>query len=814
MKRSFSLLPLVVAAIFPFISVQACGPFFSEDVFVRKLSADSPDDFLGGKLGVLLPTYNRADLTFAYRYLNGGALSPEEQKPFQSAKSSDQPASGLSVKGANNSGNPTYYNEPEGPADLWLGARDRYAPPQSEIHPVKQYNVVYRAGFFLAGQYENCQADAFRTAVTTLESRARAWGPHSSELADWIKAQDSVFSNCGGAGDAHFPPEGKPAVHPSQPSDAPVNAPLLLRQDRAYQQAAAQFYAAQFAASRASFQNVAKDTSSPWHGIARYLVARTLIREAFLSAKKDDSQEGMADFNPDLMKQAQRNLETMRGENPQGISLHAIQQMLNLVRLRTEPLARLHEISSALAGSKPDPDYKQDLEDLNWYLNNKLDSTAIRADFGGEEFGGRSLPDFNNAFNEVADLSSSSTLIDWLITFQSPSELAKKHAFVEWQRRRANLPWLVAALTKASADDSQLPALLEDAKKVNPSSPAWTTITYHRLRLLIDSGHAADARRELESDFPHVQATGSESALNLFTGLRMRTAPTLDAGLVDAPRKILERSSEQQAALDECFNVMQDPRRKYDCKEDRSPVEFSRDAVDIFNNALPLGDLARAAQSKALPVTLSQSIAMMTWVRAVLLKSEKVAAQMFPLLPQKLQLQAGPGIGFHPQMAILRNPGLRPFLDPGVQRSASYDFVESFADNWWCGDWSSGYSEKNAPRPAESVAFLSPAMRDAGEKETAALLALGGAEEYLGSQILDYARNHPSDPDIPETLYLTLRMIRYGCYHASSEVDANKQNDRVASIAREIGSLMRGRYPRDPWTKKAAPYVWPSKKNG
>jgi hypothetical protein len=78
---------------------------------------------------------------------------------------------------------------------------------------------------------------------------------------------------------------------------------------------------------------------------------------------------------------------------------------------------------------------------------------------------------------------------------------------------------------------------------------------------------------------------------------------------------------------------------------------------------------------------------MMAWVRSVLLKNEVIAAKILPLLPAKLQKQAGTGIGFHPIMVILRNPDLRPYLDGGVQRSASYDFVESYGDNWWCGDW-------------------------------------------------------------------------------------------------------------------------------
>jgi hypothetical protein len=231
MKRPFSLLPLAVAAVFPFISVQACGPFFSEDVFVRKLGADHPTDFITGKLGVLLPTYNRADLTFAYRYLNGGVLSSEEQKPYQPASGTQ--ARKLEIEKGKDPANPEYYSQPLGPADLWLDARARYAPPNPDVHPVKQFNMIYRAGFILAGEYENCQADAFRTALATLESRAKTWGPHSSELAEWIKAQDAVFSNCGGTGQSYFPPEQKPVIHPMQPSDAPANALLLLRQDRA-----------------------------------------------------------------------------------------------------------------------------------------------------------------------------------------------------------------------------------------------------------------------------------------------------------------------------------------------------------------------------------------------------------------------------------------------------------------------------------------------------------------------------------------------------------------------------------------------------
>jgi hypothetical protein len=210
---------------------------------------------------------------------------------------------------------------------------------------------------------------------------------------------------------------------------------------------------------------------------------------------------------------------------------------------------------------------------------------------------------------------------------------------------------------------------------------------------------------------------------------------------------------------------MKDPKRKYDCKDPKNPVEFSTDSAALFNTQMPLATLADAARSSALPPPLRQSVAMMTWVRAVLLKNDRVAAQMLPLLPSKLQQQAGVGTGFHQLTAILRNPGLRPYLDPGVQRSYSYDFVESYADNWWCADWSNIFAEAHGTSQPQPVAFLVPSSRTAAERELADLHTLGSSDEYLGSQVISYANAHPNDRDVPEALYLTLRMVRYGCYH-------------------------------------------------
>lgn len=830
MKKLTSFASLLVFAAFPFASVQACGPDFSPDVFVHRIHPDHPRAYAAGKLGILLPSYPRADLAVAYRYLNGGVLTQAEQKGYQPAPSLAEEVRGegaADASQAENAANGAQYIEPPGPADVWLKARNRFAPAEPEIHDIRQYGMIYSAGYILAGTYQNCQADAFRTAAATLESRATTWGAHSAELAEWIKGQDAVFSNCGSGNSAGAYPSNKPVIVASMPVPAPTNAPQLLRQDRAYQLAAAQFYASQFLAAQASFQAIAQDSASPWRGVARYMVARTLIRDAFLSAKVSPD-DAMAGFDPDLMKQAQQQLEAMRKEQLSGVSQHAVESLLHLVQLRIDPQGRLAALSAALAGPKADPDYAQDLEDLTWYLNAKLDSIPIRADADDFDFhvdrpksdyrpltDAQKQPGFEKAFNDVADLRSIAPLIDWLVTVQSPSAAAKAHAIEEW-KRAGNTAWLTAAIMKASSSDASAPELIKAAAQIPAASPAWPTIEYHHLRLLIDSGRSAEARSELATVLPRIQAEGSQSAVNLFTGLRMRSAASLKDALADAPRKILERTSEEQSSLDECLAVMKDPKRKYDCKKDDSTVEFSADAATMLNGETPLASLAVAAQSDALSPQLRQSVAMMTWVRAVLLKNGPVAARMLPLLPEKLQRQAGAGVGFRPLMAILRNPGLRPYLDNGVQRSDSYDFVESFGDNWWCANWSTIYGDDNEPVPAETVAFLSPHERESGKQEAQALLAMGGADEYLGFQVIAYAKAHPSNSDVPEALYLTLRMIRYGCSHAALEwQDPNKPHvDPVAAIAYEIGAIMRQRYPTNPWTKKAAPYVWLGKKNG
>ena len=93
-------------------------------------------------------------------------------------------------------------------------------------------------------------------------------------MREWVRAQDAVFANC----------QGDPLV---LPDPAPPSADPLARADRAYQTAAAYFYATRYDEAAKRFQAIAADTTSPWRPYGRYLAARALIRSGTIPEKLD-----------------------------------------------------------------------------------------------------------------------------------------------------------------------------------------------------------------------------------------------------------------------------------------------------------------------------------------------------------------------------------------------------------------------------------------------------------------------------------------------------------------------------------------------
>src|SRR4030095_6094433 len=243
--------------------------------------------------------------------------------------------------------------------------------------------------------------------------------------------QDQVFSNCS---------EGKQIPSPVGPDADP-----LLKSDRAYQIAAANFYAGSFDDAENMFATIAKDKSSPWQQKAPYLVARTFIREASLRAPEKRNES---------LSAAENQLNEILRDSTQKENYAAATRLLSLVRLRLHPETRLHELAQSLLKENQNEALKQDL----WDYTVLLDQVVF-------EDNDKEKPDVPAAVR--AD-----ELTDWITTFQSPKTESLQHSISKWQAG-SSIPWLVSALTKIDAKHPQARQAIAAATHVGPDSPAF-----------------------------------------------------------------------------------------------------------------------------------------------------------------------------------------------------------------------------------------------------------------------------------------------------------------------------------------------------
>src|SRR5206468_12936601 len=69
---------------------------------------------------------------------------------------------------------------------------------------------------------------------------------------------------------------------------------------------------------------------------------------------------------------------------------------------------------------------------------------------------------------------------------------AKADALSRWREQR-NLPWLVAALMHLSPGDEDVAAAVAASRAIEAGSPAYYTLAWHRLRLLIGENKQEEA---------------------------------------------------------------------------------------------------------------------------------------------------------------------------------------------------------------------------------------------------------------------------------------------------------------------------------
>lgn len=650
-RRALALLLSLLVVIECSPPALGCGPSFIEPIFVFKGSPDLPfNEFVNGRIGIVLPSFGRKTLVIAHRYLNGGSFGSEEQAALIEALKGTAPE-----------------DDGSDAAKLWVAARKAFLKEHeqlSDIYTERQYGGY---DFF-----PNCTKNAFEVATQTLKDRAGSYGADDPNVLTWLGAQDTVFQNCGG-GD-------------SIPVELGAENPAWLRKDRDYQIGAALLYSLRFDQARARFERIAADNDSPWQETAEYLVARTLVRQA--SFAKDEARQR------ELYEQAEVQLQRLLVKG--GKFANASKKLLGLVKYRCRPEARAVELGRTLEMQNGNDNLRQDLIDYVWLLGKfeaqiwkeeakrkgeqkpkdesespeaalfrkqsqerydaiqrgevisitldqkNADGTPdyskwIHLDFKfdtsldqilvafEQELSKKLAPeeiaqiqerrdealshrkwllspnqhwsfnDYEGSYDDKEKLTPeqipyflrADELTDWIFTFESGDQSAYAHAFSRW-RETSSPAWLVAALAKAQVTSRGLTRLLRAAEAVSRDAPAFPTIAYHLVRLRMTAGRNVEARQLLDDIISWQAGVLPVSAQNEFLEQRLALATSVSEFLRFAQRGPV--TFYEEGTFGNLNAFLEQQKGAWDESWKESKEEFEKNTEDYFSELLPWND--------------------------------------------------------------------------------------------------------------------------------------------------------------------------------------------------------------------------------
>src|SRR6185436_12143366 len=196
---------------------------------------------------------------------------------------------------------------------------------------------------------------------------------------------------------------------------------------------------------------------------------------------------------------------------------------------------------------------------------------------------------------------------------------------------------------------------------------------------------------------------------------------------------------------------------------------FDWDAANVFNRLMPVATIGEAARSRTLAHNLHGDVVQTAFMRAALIDDRATAneaattlSSLYPELKDYLaayQRAATPDARrFAAAYLALKFPGLRPYVTVGVSRTSNLEEIDSFRDNWWCGDPPSVYVEDEGAKtkPVAVPLFLKNSQTVAA-REAAAIHALGTGPKYLAQTAVSFGTKNPADERVPEALHLAVK---------------------------------------------------------
>ena len=561
----------------------------------------------------------------------------------------------------------------------------------------------------------NCQRDAFKTAAETLSDRKSRHGSGSIEFSRWMEAQITVFGQCSGE-------------TPFVPPDEPARDWLPLeRHDRRYQIAAAYFYDGQYLEAASRFGEIGRTADSPWRDLGRYLVARSLAREA--TVNENDSVQHLR-----RAVKAYREL----AEDPEYLAAFpSVSGQIRHLRTRIDPAAVRRELEQRIFDD-PASISTDDLFDYA-YLRRQAVPT---------------------------DREASTDYEHWLRYVMSRQGTTTEGAVEQWQAEQS-LPWLYVALSRASTDigETTLTELLEAAEVLPEDTPGRFNMLLQRIRILgllgrVDAGLGL-AEETLgkgldRSQSNRVRLAVADLTLNWpdylrWASLKPLSLPWKDESVHGLPWNYSRITTDTTL--------------------------FGQDATELINDYFTSPMIEDVIDTRGLSGYQRGRLAIAGWTKAMLADDLESALKLsahirrhVPWLDREMaQFEEGDDRHFEAARIIFDYPAFSPWMEPGAGRISWPDYRQvsdrvtygpSVGSGWWCAAW-------REHRTSEGM-LRSPRFSRFSESELAAVRQVTeyretAATTSFGPHVVRYARDQLDDPRVPRTLHRLVFATRYAC---------------------------------------------------
>ena len=635
------------------LPVTACAPDYPVAVLVSYNHPELPLKlYASGNLGIIQSSWALSYLCVAYRYLAGKPLSPVE------------------MSSANN---------------LWLDRMQAESPYIFDENYVASINfnelrkkILHIKNdtdpYYLRGDDTIVISDsAYQHAFNTLTRLVKNHGQSSPIVLNWLQVQEQVFARN---------KERKVVL----PPDLPTSAPIVERQDRLYQRAAASFYLKNVKDAEAYFEQLATDQSYSEQSLARYMLMRCRVDNALGS-----SDQKLTDHLVEEIKVTATRAQTQR--------------------LKTDTLALVGLLQASIF--EPDKNFERLAAAVSLTENKKT-----RAEL--DQFFGLNLSDLTFILSDPESALSqtekaSVDLVDWLQTihqgydrFSSPSNLTTEqkqklsadkirrgnYALQKWQQKKTT-PWLVAVMLCGGLAGPDRKGARAAAAAITPDNPAYLTAHFYLIDAMLSENKIVAAQKELNGISAQANPNTSKNKLpissaNLFQAQKIATAQNLQSYLSAACMGVAAASSNALLLPDPWpkssnkFRYKSAPLAAWD-------VEVGRD-ID-YN--LPYSAWLSLSRKKNITANLRARIVCATWLRSILLNNNQNADELiqamiacYPSCRDKLSKYktavSTEDKNYLLAQIILDDYGFSPYVQPGLPRFAQpFSSFNYYQENYW-----------------------------------------------------------------------------------------------------------------------------------